>query len=251
MPRSVLQRRLHFVMAGWFPGGEIDHSRYQEVARRHAPDVPVHFLMARIWTCALLLGCRIFSCRWSITPGDFWFGARRSMAAGLPVVVSDWDGYRHTVSDGVDGFPVPTLAPAYSKQGEYLALKHDHVFSPTRLPGAVAQHGRRHRAAAAAIVRLAGGPGLRRAGNAGRQKIQQRFDWPVVARLHHQLYSNWLSGVVLGRGSARKFSTYCVPTPSEISPIYIVGRILRLSLTFFVFVDIRHRLNNHQLDRCW
>ena len=26
------------------------------------------------------------------------------MAAGVPVVVSDWDGYRYTVSDGVEGF---------------------------------------------------------------------------------------------------------------------------------------------------
>ena len=37
-------RRLHFVMAGWFPGGDSDHRRYQEAARCHAPDVPVHFL---------------------------------------------------------------------------------------------------------------------------------------------------------------------------------------------------------------
>ena len=37
-------RRLHFVMAGWFPGGESDHSRYQEAAHCYAPDVPVHFL---------------------------------------------------------------------------------------------------------------------------------------------------------------------------------------------------------------
>ena len=29
------------------------------------------------------------------------------MAAGVPVVVSDWDGYRYTVSDGVEGFLVP------------------------------------------------------------------------------------------------------------------------------------------------
>ena len=28
------------------------------------------------------------------------------MAAGLPVVVSDWDGYRDTVRDGVDGFRI-------------------------------------------------------------------------------------------------------------------------------------------------
>ena len=40
-----------------------------------------------------------------------------AMAAGVPVVVSDWDGYRYTVSDGVEGFRVPTLAPAYAQQG--------------------------------------------------------------------------------------------------------------------------------------
>ena len=39
------------------------------------------------------------------------------MAAGVPVVVSDWDGYRYTVNDGVEGFRVPTLSPAYAQQG--------------------------------------------------------------------------------------------------------------------------------------
>ena len=44
-------------------------------------------------------------------------------------------------------------------------------------------------AAAAAIARLAEDLELRqRMGSAGRQTVQQRFDWPVVARLHHQLY---------------------------------------------------------------
>ena len=27
-----------------------------------------------------------------------------AMASGLPVIVSDWDGYRHSVRDGIDGF---------------------------------------------------------------------------------------------------------------------------------------------------
>ena len=44
-----------------------------------------------------------------------------AMAAGVPVVVSDWDGYRYTVSDGVEGFLIPTLAPANAGQGEELA----------------------------------------------------------------------------------------------------------------------------------
>ena len=46
-------------------------------------------------------------------------------------------------------------------------------------------------AAAAAIARLAEDPVMRqRMGEAGRLTVQQRFDWPVVARLHHQLYAD-------------------------------------------------------------
>ena len=41
-------RRLHFVMAGWFPGGETDHSRYLEAARRMSPMCLFTFSMAKI-----------------------------------------------------------------------------------------------------------------------------------------------------------------------------------------------------------
>jgi glycogen synthase len=34
-----------------------------------------------------------------------------AMAAGLPVIVGDWDGYKDTVRDGVDGFRIPSLMP--------------------------------------------------------------------------------------------------------------------------------------------
>ena len=34
-----------------------------------------------------------------------------AMAAGLPVVVSDWDGYKDTVVEGVTGYRVPTWMP--------------------------------------------------------------------------------------------------------------------------------------------
>ena len=32
------------------------------------------------------------------------------MAAGIPVVVSDWDGYKESVEDGEQGFKVPTVS---------------------------------------------------------------------------------------------------------------------------------------------
>tara|TARA_Y100001968_G_scaffold329487_1_gene378930 strand:- start:6671 stop:8254 length:1584 start_codon:yes stop_codon:yes gene_type:complete len=34
-----------------------------------------------------------------------------AMAAGLPVVVSDWDGYKDTVRNNIDGFLIPTIMP--------------------------------------------------------------------------------------------------------------------------------------------
>lgn len=39
------------------------------------------------------------------------------------MVVSDWDGYKDTVCDGIDGFRIPTvITPAGT--GEALALRH-------------------------------------------------------------------------------------------------------------------------------
>lgn len=46
-----------------------------------------------------------------------------AMAAGLPVVVSDWDGYKDTVRHGVDGFRVPTIM-SRAGLGSDLALRH-------------------------------------------------------------------------------------------------------------------------------
>ena len=115
-----------------------------------------------------------------------------AMAAGLPVVVSDWDGYRYTVSDGVEGFRIPTLMPSKAQQGEELALQHDlGILSYQDYVGAVAQHvAVDTEAAAVAIVRLAESPSLRqRMGDAGRTTVSQRFDWSVVASQHYQLYT--------------------------------------------------------------
>ena len=187
-------RRLHFVMAGWFPGGDADHSRYLESAREYVPDVPVHFLDGKnpdvvrcCWAAA-----DIFLSLVDNPQETFGLAPVEAMAAGLPVVVSDWDGYRYTVTDGLEGFRIPTLAPIGASQGEDLAIQHDHGLCTYQdYVGAVAQHvAVDTEAAAVAIARLAEDSVLRkRMGDAGRQTVSQRFDWPVVARLHHQLYA--------------------------------------------------------------
>ena len=46
-----------------------------------------------------------------------------AMAAGVPVVVSDWDGYKDTVRDKIDGYRVPTTMPN-AGLGTDLAIRH-------------------------------------------------------------------------------------------------------------------------------
>lgn len=200
-------RRLQFVMAGWFPGGGADHQGYRDAARRYAPDVPVHFLDGR--------NSEVVRCCWAAAdlflslvdnPQEtFGLAPVEAMAVGLPVVVSDWDGYRFTVRDGVEGFRIRTLAPSAATQGVELALQHDfNLLSYQDYVGSVAQHVAVDTdQAAAAIARLADDPNLRqRMGEAGRTTVRESFDWSVIARRHHALYADLQQRRLAGTGAA-------------------------------------------------
>lgn len=182
---------LHFAMAGWFPG-EQDRGRYEAAARIHAPDVPIHFLdgndrnlLGELWA-----GADIFISLVDNIQETFGITPLEAMAAGLPVVVSDWDGYRSTVRDGVDGFLIPTLGGPTTGLGVTMITRH--IFEAASYQsyvGEIAQYTAVHVGRAAdAIAELARSPELRRRmGAAGRERIRTAFDWPVVARQVHAL----------------------------------------------------------------
>jgi glycosyltransferase involved in cell wall biosynthesis len=112
-----------------------------------------------------------------------------AMAAGLPVVVSDWDGYKDTVRDGVDGFRIATVLPPAGVGGD-LAMQHalgldtyDLFIGRTSLATVVDPA-----ALVTAFTRLATQPELRaRMGAAGLARAQGEFDWPVILRRYAQL----------------------------------------------------------------
>lgn len=186
-------QRLSFGLCGWFPGGAADENRYREAARVHAPDVNVIFwdgnepsLLADCWAAA-----DIFLSLADNIQETFGLAPVEAMAAGLPAVVSDWDGYRVTVRDGVDGFLVPTLGASAGPLGELLSHLHTlGLESYQTYVGAVAQHTAVHvPSAAMALERLIRYPEQRAAmGAAARMRARLEFSWPVIVDQFQQLF---------------------------------------------------------------
>ena len=113
-----------------------------------------------------------------------------AMAAGLPCVVSDWNGYKDTVRDGVDGFRVPVTGPPPEAGGD-LADRFDvNVSDYDRYIGEVSLFTAVDvPAAAEAYGRLIASPDLRRTmGEAGRVRARALFDWSVIMRRYLSLW---------------------------------------------------------------
>ena len=112
-----------------------------------------------------------------------------AMAAGLPVVVSDWNGYKETVRDGMDGFRVPTILPP-AGIGADLAMRHalgldNYDFYIGRASVATVIE---PTALAQACIALASQPALRASmGASGLARATQDFDWPVILQRYAQL----------------------------------------------------------------
>lgn len=114
-----------------------------------------------------------------------------AMASGLPVVVSDWDGYKDTVRDGVDGFRIPTTMP-HAGLGSDLALRHaleidtyDMYCGHSCMLVAIDID-----AASEAFGKLFASEDLRRSmGEAGRQRAREVYDWARIIPQYEALWS--------------------------------------------------------------
>lgn len=114
-----------------------------------------------------------------------------AMSAGLPVVVSDWDGYKETVRNDIDGFRIPTIAPSPGLGGD---LAHRHALgidtydmycghSSSLISVDIA-------AAANAFHQLFISPELRKKmGAAGKSRAIETYDWREIIKKYEELWS--------------------------------------------------------------
>ena len=190
-------KRLHLLQAGWFANDGIERD-FRDGLLRYAPSINGIFLDGRrpdvrfkVWFAA-----DVFTSLSDNIQETFGLTPIEAMAAGLPVVVSDWDGYRDTVRTGIDGFTIPTWMPLPESGGDLGLAPEARLTMETsdqayeQYCGVVSQATAVDIAAAAeAFAALAADPALRRRmGEAGRKRARQAFDWRVVVRQYQDLW---------------------------------------------------------------
>ncbi|RYC30009.1 glycosyltransferase [Lichenibacterium minor] len=186
-------RRVHLLLFGRFPGEAVEKA-YLDDARRFAPSVRTLHLDGtsdtnrdRAWA-----GADVFCSLSDNVQETFGLTPVEAMAAGLPVVVSDWDGYKDTVRDGIDGFRVRTTAAppgAGTDLVDRFDLNMDHYDG--FIGNVAACTAVDVSAATDAFRRLVADPALRRRmGEAGRRRVAERFDWTVVFGQYRALWDD-------------------------------------------------------------
>jgi glycosyltransferase involved in cell wall biosynthesis len=184
-------KRVHLVLCGWFANEATDKALH-EAAAQLCPSVTLSVLDGRV--AANQLDARaaadVFISLADNVQETFGLAPLEAMAAGLPCIVSDWNGYRDTVRDGVDGYRIPTVMPD-AGAGHDLAQRYDDGVDGYdtycgHTSQAVAVDGP---ALAQACARLAGDAALRRelGGNARRRACAE-FDWAVVFGRYRALW---------------------------------------------------------------
>ncbi|MET0586913.1 MAG: glycosyltransferase family 4 protein [Novosphingobium sp.] len=178
-------KRIALIQCGWFANEHI-RKAFDDGAATFAPSVRHIWLdgrqadqRARAWAAG-----DVFMSLSDNVQETFGLTPLEAMAAGMPVIVTDWDGYRQTVQHGVCGYMIPTFAPTagtgqiYADEHAAGLIDYDTYLSHT------ARHVSVDLAAlfdAAAV--LAQEAGKRRSlGEAGRRIAREQFDWSVIMR---------------------------------------------------------------------
>lgn len=219
-------KKLVLLMAGWF-GDEATERLHREAAKDAAPDVRVEFpdgkdpdLRYSLWSAA-----DIFALPVDNIQETFGLVPVEAMAAGLPVVCSDWNGFKDTVVDGTTGFRVRTWM-ANPGMGNQLARRfEDEADGYLQYLGMVHQRTAVDvRDLARSLKALVEDPDKRaQMGKAGQDHARRNYDWSVIIPQYQALWND-----LEGR-RARGVSTTPVrqgqaSNPSAIDPFELYRR---------------------------
>lgn len=186
------QKKIVLVECGWFANNHIEQA-FADAASLACPSVRIIKLDGRIADsrAAAWAAADVFSSLVDNIQETFGITPIEAMAAGLPAVVSDWNGYKDTVRSGIDGFRVPTIMPQ-AGLGRDLAFRHaleidnydiycGYTCSFIAVDIEVATQ---------SFVELINSPDLcKQMGQNGKDRAREIFDWSRIIPRYEALWS--------------------------------------------------------------
>ena len=178
-------KRIALIQCGWFANGGIEQA-FKAGAASHAPSVRHLWLdgreaaqRARAWAAG-----DVFVSLSDNIQETFGLTPLEAIAAGMPVLATDWNGYRQTVRHGETGFMVPTFAPDTTIGDDYADNHGDGAINYDIYLARTARHVSIDLAALFdAAERLVADADLRRKmGAAGQRLARERFEWSALVR---------------------------------------------------------------------
>jgi glycosyltransferase involved in cell wall biosynthesis len=242
-------KKILLIECGWHDNKWIAKS-FEEAARLACPSVQVVTLDGRnaedrltSWASA-----DVFCSLSDNIQETFGIVPIEAMAAGLPVVVSDWDGYKDTVRDGVDGFRIPTIMP-HSGLANDLAMRHALEIDTYDMYCGQASSfvGVDIELTTQAFVNLFKSSDLRRKmGQAGQQRAREVYDWRIIIPRYEKLWAKQLDMRNSSGGQLKKLTH---PWPARMDPLSAFGSYPTQQLNKESLIVLSDQNPNDALDR--
>lgn len=214
---KAANRQLHYVLCGFFPD-DISRDVFRNGAAALMPNVKLHVLNGKDPGVreAALSGSDAFVFAIDNIQETFGLAPVEAMAAGLPIVASDWDGMKDSVMPDV-GFRVTTRmagpgttkaqAIRYQAGTDNFARYAFQVASLTQVDVPEL---------AARLLDLAQNPDLRkRMGQAGQARAKSTYDWSVIIPQMQDLWAE-LAKIRNQAGKDRKGTPPTAPAPTRL-----------------------------------
>jgi len=213
--RKNTQGKIHLLQCGWYANEHIEKA-FTDLQRTLSPNVEHHYIDGRdkqnvklVWSVA-----DIFMSLSDNIQETFGLTPIEALAAGVPAIVSDWDGYKDTITHNETGFRVKTTMPSKDGVGKWLAHRYatgedtyDMYCGHSCETISVDMH-----ETTSYLVRLIDDPALRQSmGEAGVQRAKSHYDWSVIMRQYDEL---WTQLDHIRQHTTNKFG----PLPHKILP---------------------------------